>query len=175
MPIEPINNYKPDLIHPTAQASSAIGMAIYNALMRGTSQGGFRTYDSVILIPSGHGTKINDNSLKVTADGNQINLIGGAFGVYLDITDIAALNDIEIATCTQPIRATTSNPLVVPVSIAIFPGKNGVYDFVNGELKFSNGKVNLKFLYSPSVGHYTGVTNLSVFVPTITADVITAC
>lgn len=175
MPIEPINNYKPDLIHPTAQASSAIGMAIYNALMRGTSQGGFRTYDRVILIPSGHGTEIFDNSLKVTADGNQINLIGGSFGIHLDIKDIATLNDIEIATCTQPIRATTSNPLVVHVIVAIFPGKDGVYDVVNGELKFSNGKVNLKFLYSSSVGHYTGVTNISVFVPTITADVITAC
>lgn len=175
MPIEPINNYKPDLIHPTAQASSAIGMAIYNALMRGTSQGSFRTYNTVILTPSGHGTKITDNSLKVTADGNQINLIGGAFGVHLDITDITTLNDIEIATCTQPIRATTSNPLIVPVVIAIFPGKAGTYDVVNGELKFANGSVNLKFLYSSSVGHYTGVTNLSVFVPTITADVITAC
>lgn len=175
MPIEPINNYKPDLIHPTAQASSAIGMAIYNALMRGTSQGGFRTYNKVLLTPSGHGTEITDNSLKATADGNQINLIGGAFGVHLDITDITTLNDIEIATCAQPIRATTSNPLIVPVSIAIFPGKDGRYDFVNGELKFANGKVNIKILYSSSIGHYTGITNLSVFVPTITADVITAC
>lgn len=175
MPIEPINYYKPDLIHPTAQASSAIGIAIYNALMRGTSQGGFRIYNTVILTPSGHGTNITDNSLKVTADGNQINLIGGAFGVNLDITDINTLNEIEIATCAEPLRATTSNPLVVHVNIAIFPGKQGRYDFVNGELKFANGKVTLKFLYSTSIGHYTGVTNISVFVPTITADVITAC
>lgn len=175
MPTEPINNYKPDLIHPTAQASSAIAIAIYNALMRGNSAGGFRAYNTVVLIPSGHGTKINECSLKATADGNQINLIGGTFGVNLDITDITALNDIEIATCTQPFRATTSNPLVVPVSIAIFPGKDGTYDFVNGELKFANGKVNLKLLYNSSVGHYTGVTSISVFVPTITADVITAC
>lgn len=175
MPTELVNNYKPDLIHPTAQASSSIGIAIYNALMRGTSAGGFRTYNRVTLTPSGHGTHINDNSLKATADGNQINLIGGAFGVNLDITDITTLNDIEIATCTQPFRATTSNPLVVSVIIAIFPGKGGTYDVVNGELKFANGKVNLKFLYSSSVGHYTGVTSISVFVPTITADVITAC
>lgn len=175
MATEPINNYKSDLIHPTAQASSAIGIAIYNALMRGTSAGGFRAYNTVVLTPSGHGTQINDSSLKATADGNQINLIGGTFGVNLDITDITALNDIEIATCTQPFRATTSNPLVVPVSIAIFPGKGGVYDFVNGELKFANGKVNLKLLYSSSAGHYTDVTSISVFVPTITADVITAC
>ena len=175
MPIEPVNYYKSDLIHPTAQASSAIGIAIYNALMRGTSAGGFRAYDTVILTPSGHGTQINDSSLKATADGNQINLIGGTFGVNLDITDITALNDIEIATCTQPFRATTSNPLIVPVSIAIFPGKGGTYDFINGELKFANGKVSLKLLYNSSVGHYTDVTSISVFVPTITADVITAC
>lgn len=175
MATEPINNYKPDLIHPTAQASSTIAIAIYNALMRGTSAGGFRTYNTVLLAPSGHGTQINDNSLKATADGNQINLIGGAFGVNLDVTDINTLNDIEIATCTQPFRATTSNPLIVHVSAAIFPGKSGTYDVVNGELKFANGKVNLRFLYSSSVGHYTGVTSISVFVPTITADVITAC
>lgn len=175
MPTEPINNYKPDLIHPTAQASSAIGIAIYNALMRGTSAGSFRAYNTVVLTPSGHGTQINDSSLKATADGNQINLIGGTFGVNLDITDITALNDIEIATCTQPFRATTSNPLVVPVSVAIFPGKGGTYDFINGELKFANGKVSLKLLYNSSVGHYTDVTSISVFVPTITADVITAC
>lgn len=175
MPTVPINYYKPDLIHPTAQASSAIGIEIYNALMRGTSAGGFRTYSTVILTPSGHGTRINDSSLKATADGSQINLIGGAFGVNLDITDITALNDIEIATCTHPFRATTSNPLVVPVSVAIFPGKGGTYDFVNGELKFANGKVSIKLLYNSSVGHYTGVTSISVFVPNITADVITAC
>lgn len=175
MPIEPVNYYKSDLIHPTAQASSAIGMAIYNALMRGTSQGGFRIYDKVILTPSGHGTQIIDNSLKATADGNQINLIGGAFGVNLDITTINTLNEIEIATCTQPIRATTSNPLVIHVSIAIFTGNKNGYDFVNGELKFANGKVTLKFLYNTSVGPYTNIITMSIFVPSTTADVITAC
>lgn len=171
----PSNYYKADLIHPTASASSELGIAIYNALLSGSSAGMYRSYETITLTPSGKATEITGLTLKATVEKDKMNLIGGVFGVNLNVTDLTALSEIEIATCGQPIRATTSNPLTIGITVAIFPGKAGTYDMVNGELKFANGKVTLKLLYDSSKGHYTGVTNLSVFVPNFTGDILTCC
>ena len=171
----PSNYYKADLIHPTASASNELGIAICNALLTGSSAGMYRSYETVTLTPSGKCTGITDLTLKATVEKDKMNLIGGVFGVKLNVTDLTALSEIEIATCGQPIRATTSNPLTIGITVAIFPGKSGAYDMVNGELKFANGKVTLKLLYDSSKGHYTGVTNLSVFVPNFTGDILTCC
>lgn len=171
----PSNYYKADLIHPTASASSELGIAIYNALLTGSSAGMYRSYETITLTPSGHGTEITGLTLKATVEKDKMNLIGGVFGLKLNVTDLTALSEIEIATCGQPIRATTSNPLTIGITVAIFPGKSGTYDMINGELKFANGKVTLKLLYDSSKGHYVGVTNLSVFVPNFTGDILTCC
>lgn len=171
----PSNYYKADLIHPTASASNELGIAIYNALLSGSSAGMYRSYETITLTPSGKGTEIIDLTLKATVEKDKMNLIGGVFGVKLNVASVKALSEIEIATCGQPIRATTSNPLTIGITVAIFPGKSGTYDMVNGELKFANGKVTLKLLYDSSKGDYTGVTSLSVFVPNFTGDILTCC
>lgn len=171
----PSNYYKADLIHPTASASNELGIAIYNALLSGSSAGMYRSYETITLTPSGKGTEITDLTLKATVEKDKMNLIGGVFGVKLNVASVKALPEIEIATCGQPIRATTSNPLTIGITVAIFPGKSGTYDMVNGELKFANGKVTLKLLYDSSKGDYTGVTSLSVFVPNFTGDILTCC
>lgn len=171
----PSNYYKADLIHPTASASNELGIAIYNALLSGSSAGMYRSYETITLTPSGKGTEITDLTLKATVEKDKMNLIGGVFGVKLNVASVKALSEIEIATCGQPIRATRSNPLTIGITVAIFPGKSGTYDMVNGELKFANGKVTLKLLYDSSKGDYTGVTSLSVFVPNFTGDILTCC
>ena len=171
----PSNYYKADLIHPTASASSELGISIYNALLTGSSAGMYRSYETITLTPSGHGTEITDLTLKATVEKDKMNLIGGVFGLKLDITDLTALSEIEIATCGQPIRATSTNPLTIGIKVAVFPGKSGTYDIINGELKFANGKVTSKLLYDSSKGHYTGVTSLSFFVPNFTGDILTCC
>jgi hypothetical protein len=171
----PSNYYKADLIHPTASASNELGIAICNALLSGSNAGMYRTYETLTLTPSGKATQITDLTLKATVEKDKMNLIGGVFGLKLNVTDLSALSEIEIATCVQPIRATTTNPLTIEITVAVFPGKTGTYDMVNGELKFANGKVTLKLLYDSSKGHYTGVTNLSVFVPNFTGDILTCC
>lgn len=171
----PSNYYKADLIHPTASASNELGIAIYNALLSGSSAGMYRSYEPITLTPSGKATEITGLTLKATVEKDKMNLIGGVFGLKLNVTDLTALKEIEIATCGQPIRATTSNPLTIGITVAIFPGKSGTYDMVNGELKFANSRVTLKLLYDSSMGHYTGVTNLSVFVPNFTGDILTCC
>lgn len=171
----PSNYYKADLIHPTASASSELGIAICNALITGSSAGMYRSYETITLTPSGHGTEITGLTLKATVEKDKMNLIGGVFGLKLDVTDLNVLSEIEIATCGQPIRATSSNPLTIGITVAVFPGKSGTYDMVDGELKFANGKVTLKLLYDSSKGHYVGVTSLSVFVPNFTGDILTCC
>ena len=171
----PSNYYKADLIHPTASASSELGIAICNALLTGSSAGMYRSYETITLTPSGKATGITGLTLKAIVEKDKMNLIGGVFGLKLNVSGLNALSEIEIATCTQPIRATSSNPLTIGITVAIFPGKTGTYDMVNGELKFANGKVTLKLLYDSSKGDYTGITSLSVFVPNFTGDILTCC
>lgn len=171
----PSNYYKSDLIHPTASASNELGIAIYNALLTGSSAGIYRRYEPITLTPSGKATEITDLTLKATVEKDKMNLIGGVFGLKLNVNSLRALSEIEIATCEQPIRATTTNPLTIGIAVAVFPGKSGTYDMVNGEMKFANGRVTLKLLYDSSKGNYTNVTNLSVFVPNFTGDILTCC
>lgn len=173
MPVAPSNYYKNDLIHPKATASSSIGLGIYQALKTG-SYNTIRSYNAITLKPTGECTAINNNTVKIFANSNTINIVGGSFGVNLSINTIAQLRDYTIATCS-PIRATSNTPLIIPVTVAIFPGKNSTYDVVNGQLKFTNGNVSLYLIYNANITNYTNITSLSVFVPNLTSDILISC
>lgn len=177
VPVLPTTLYKDDLIHPKATMSARIGLSLNNYLNTGYSLEEVEIQSGLLLSASGVCTSITGNTIGLYSDGKTICISGGSVGFVMNNQELSsAVSKYEVAKIPiSPVRACTSRPLVIPCRCAIFPGKSGTYDCVQGLLTIEDGTVSITVFFDTSAGNYTGVTSISCWIETGVYDVLTAC
>lgn len=178
VPPLPTSAYKPDLIHPVATTSSRIGLSLNNYLNSGYALSEIEIFSGLTFQASGICTSIASGSnVGLHSNNTSIVIDGGVVGFNMSSQELSsAVSEYEVAKIPlQAIRGCTTKPVYIPCEVAIFPGKNGTYDCVQGRLKIADGTVYLTVFFDTSIGNYTGVTSVSCWIPSIELDILTSC
>lgn len=170
--------YKADRIHPTINASNRIARAIYNYIESGSCDIAPEWYGNMLFTPSGIAVSSNTNTTGLYADNGMMCLDGGEIAITTNNETINSLTEYEIGEISAvALQGTAAHTLKIPVNCAVFPSRSPghSYDIVPAQLRIANGVMKLYFLLNPTDGGFSGVTSISIFVPSQHYNILSVC
>lgn len=175
---QPVNRFKPDLIHPLATLSSIIGQNLTEYLHTGRCLDNQITYSAAQQTVTASGVTASvGQSPDIKNIGDKI-IVSGILGISTNAgTEFgSAVYEYEVGeVLTGPLRSTTANSITIDCNCIIFPGKGGTYDMVAAQLAVKNGKIYARHFMDTSLGNYQNITNVNYYIPTQEFNTLLGC